>query len=81
MTLSSTGLKSTMAYFKVLFKAGNAFSRVTVAHIVSPGNKGSFLGWCGIFFSPQSNQSGSGTHPALSPVGTGCFPPICRVEG
>ena len=52
ITLLSTNLKNTTAYFKVLLKAGNAFSKVSVARIASPRNNGSFLCRCGNFSSP-----------------------------
>jgi hypothetical protein len=67
IALSSTKLKSITAYFKVLFKSGNA---VTVARIAFPGNKGLILGRCGSYYSPQGIKTGSGTHPPSSPVGT-----------
>lgn len=52
ITLSSINLKSTTPYFLVLFKAGNALSKATVARIALPGSKGSILGRCGNLSSP-----------------------------
>lgn len=71
ITLRSTKLQSTTAHFKVLFKVGNAVSIVTVARNALPGNKGLILGRCRSCYSPQVIQTGSGTHPASSPVGNG----------